>query len=466
METTYADTFFILETTQQQQIHPLEERPAATTTTTTSIFDDPNYSLNLDLNLLTSPSPSSSAMLNKMNSRPWGSQDTLVQHNLTVNERKKPIYAQFIESEKNATHHYSDNQSFAGNYDYVSPNAYNHDKRTVMSSSDDHSTRIGAYDEYDEIEIGDDNKYFRRHERQWSYDDEEKSAGGYHQESPAVSTTKLKKKVQINDDDNEEYYQSTTRGFWVGCCFVSCGQRPSQKTIEQRQKQKQKKRSEKEKEKKDEDVNKERSKNRGFGRRGWVFCTFISLVIIVLTTSFLWPRTPLMRIEGASLTVPAKITEARQGVMVGNVAFESEWLVNITVDNRQNYVPTRLVQVQVLAKDALTGLVIGKGLHNDDPNPDHIVLPANTISTIQIPIRVDYQARDSTDTTFVDLTKSCSPQNALNSSPNNGVSATSQREALPLHFWITLHFFGLDWLNYKPTVIATPATGGFACPQS
>jgi hypothetical protein len=146
--------------------------------------------------------------------------------------------------------------------------------------------------------------------------------------------------------------------------------------------------------------------------------------------------------------------------MVGNVAFESEWLVNITVDNRQNHVPTRLVQVQVIAKDALTGLIIGKGVHNDDSNPEHIVLAANTISTIQIPIRVDYQARDSTDTTFVDLSKACAPQRFLMAQESN------LREALPLHFWITLHFFGLDWLGYKPTVIATPATGGFACPQS
>jgi hypothetical protein len=418
------------------------------------------------LNLNLSPtSPASSLIINnKINSRPWGSQDTLVQHHST--ERKKPIYAQFIESEKNATL-FSDNRSFVGgDYDYSSPDNY-HDKRTMMS--DDHSTKLGDYDEYDDIEIGvggGNNKYYGRHDRQWSYDEEyeEKSSGGYHQESPdASTTTKLKKIQQNHNDDDDEYNTTTTRGFWVGCCFISCGQRPSRKTIEQRQKQKQRREKENNK---DEDV--KRSKNRGFGRRGWVFCTFISLVIVVLITSFLWPRTPLMRIEGASLISAAKITETRQGVMVGNVAFGSEWLVNITVDNRQNHVPTRLVQVQVLAKDALTGLVIGKGLHNDDPNPEHIVLAPNTISTIQIPIRVDYQARDSTDTTFVDLTKACLPQqqvNALNSSPNNSASP-NQREALPLHFWITLHFFGLDWLNYKPTVIATPATGGFACPQS
>ncbi|KAI9266332.1 hypothetical protein EDC94DRAFT_603442 [Helicostylum pulchrum] len=422
--------------------HPLEER--------NGLFEDAQY-LNLDLSI----SPSSSSVLDRHKSaRPWGSQDTLVHHYHT--ERKKPIYAQFIESEKNAV--LADNQSF----DYSSYFLDSGDDKRTVTMSDDFSTK---YDDYDDMEIGYDKKY--GHQRQWSYEEEEEE-----QEeeqvvvvepipSPAVSTTKLKKQqpaaaphqhIDIEPHHLEDY-DHNTKGFWVGCCFVSCGQRPSRKTIEQRHK----KRREKEI---DEDI---RPKNRGFGRRGWVFCTFLSLLVLILVTYFLWPRTPLMRIEGASLTSPAKVTETRQGVMVGNVAFESEWMVNITVDNRQNHVPTRLVQVQVLAKDALTGLVIGKGLHNDDANPEHIILAPNAISTVQIPIHVDYQARDSTDTTFVDLTKACSPPIPFRS-PDS--SSNNQREALPLHFWITLHFFGLDWLGYKPTVIATPATGGFACPQS
>jgi hypothetical protein len=309
----------------------------------------------------------------------------------------------------------------------------------------------GEYDDYDDVEMDSSyqkyDKYYQ-HEKQWDYEDDDDEERGYedeekrsydrqdHNKSPSNSTAKLNQNKKKTFSVDEEYEES--RGFWVGCCFVSCGQRPSRRIIQE-----------------------SRPKNRGFGRRGWVFCTFLSLIVVVLISYFLWPRTPLMRIEGASLTSPAKITETKQGVMVGNVAFESEWLVNITVDNRQNHVPTRLVQVQVLAKDALTGLVIGKGLHNDDPNPEQIVLAPNTISTIQIPIRVDYQARDSTDTTFVNLNKACLPQQSI-----SGGNNSNQRESLPLHFWITLHFFGLDWLNYKPTVIATPATGGFACPQS
>ncbi|KAF1807010.1 hypothetical protein V8B55DRAFT_1373776 [Mucor lusitanicus] len=450
------------------QVHPLEQQPSKST-----LFDDNTTSfLNLDLSL--SPSSASSYVLNHLgppqgrNSRPFGSQDTLVQHHMQQ-QQKKPIYAQFIESEKNAT---IDNRSFSlGDYFVDSPVA--DDKRTI-TMSDDYSTKHGGYDDYDDIEIGHYGHKYYQNERQWDYhddedeeehdyDDEEKASYDTRNMSLAGSTAKLnsKKKKPSSPAEDDEH---RSRGFWIGCCFVSCGQRPSRRTIEQRQKQKREKEMEQQQQQQES-----LAKKRGCGRRGWVFFTFLSLIVAVLIAYFLWPRTPLMRIEGASLTTPAKITETRQGVMVGNVAFESEWLVNITVDNRQNHVPTRLVQIQALAKDALTGMIIGKGLHNDDPNPEHIVLAPNAISTIQLPIRVDYQARDSTDTTFVDLSKACSPQHMIPfNTPENSVSTanTNQREALPLHFWITLHFFGLDWLGYKPTVIATPATGGFACPQS
>lgn len=393
-------------------------------------------------------------------SRPWGSQDTLVHPHM---EKKKPIYAQFIDSEKDAT---IDHRSFSlGGY-FLDAHAENkHETRT----NDDRYLNHPGYEDGEDVEL--EGRYqksgkYDQHERHSYYEDEDEEKRSYyrdhHDKSPANSTAKLNHKKKFDnslysvDEEDEK-----SRGFWVGCCFISCGgKKPSRRVIEEHQKQRRKKEIEQQQQE-------STPKNKGFGRRGWVFCTFLSLIVIVLIAYLLWPRTPLIRIEGASLTSPAKVTETRHGVMVGNVAFESEWLVNITVDNRQNRVPTRLVQVQILAKDALTGLVIGKGLHNDDSNPEHIVLAPNAISTIPIPIKVDYQARESTDTTFVNLNRACAPQQSISSNTSGSADKnTNQREALPLHFWITLHFFGLDWLNYKPTVIATPATGGFACPQS
>ncbi|KAI8879838.1 hypothetical protein K501DRAFT_276130 [Backusella circina FSU 941] len=349
-------------TAPSHRVHPLDISQKS------SLFD--SDILNLDLSL---PPPTISSVR-----RPFGSQDTLVQSE----HKKKPIYAQYIESEKDAAlpHHEDQNR-----YSFL---------------TDEYERRDTAMT----VVMDGDSKYDKPMSDKWQYDDEEN---------------------EIQSDSPRRPMQGespTTNGCWIGCCFITCRQRPITK--------------------KPKAVS---DKKRRCGRRGWVICIFLFLILIALIIYFIWPRTPLMRIEGAKLVSPPKITTTQQGHMMSNVAFESEWLVNVTVDNRQNHVPTRLTRVQVLAKDALTGLVMGKG---EDP----FVVPPNIISTIQLPIHVDYQARDSTDTTFVDLTKSCT-QNAT-------------REALPLHFWITLHFWGLDWLGYKPTVIATPATGGFACPLS
>ncbi|KAI8331873.1 hypothetical protein BC941DRAFT_359968, partial [Chlamydoabsidia padenii] len=172
---------------------------------------------------------------------------------------------------------------------------------------------------------------------------------------------------------------------------------------------------------------------------------FLTTLGLILLSFLFWPRTPLIRIEGASLVSPPKITETNQG-LVGNVQFETSWRVNFTVDNRQNgLLPTRLVQLHVLVKDALNGNVVGKGDH-----PETIILDPGMISTVPLSIVVDYQARDVSDTTFASLKDGC----------------TDTRDALALSFWMTLHIWGLDFFGYRPTVIVAPATGGFVCPLS
>jgi hypothetical protein len=190
------------------------------------------------------------------------------------------------------------------------------------------------------------------------------------------------------------------------------------------------------------------------GRRMCVMMTFCILVLLIVLGFVLWPRTPLIRIEGASETVPAQVTQTKQGEKMGNVSFQSQWLLNITVDNRCNYLTTRLNRIKIIAKDNLTGLMIGKGTDNSQESPTPIYLPGHIISTIQLPVSVNYQARDSSDTTFSNLNRACI-------SKSNGT-----RESLSLHFWFTLYIFGLDWTNYRPTIIASPANGGFLCPQT
>ena len=182
------------------------------------------------------------------------------------------------------------------------------------------------------------------------------------------------------------------------------------------------------------------------GRREWVMMTFVLVVVGCILGFVLWPRTPLIRIEGAMRTGPTKVTQTGSERMMSNVAFESVWILNITMDNRRNYLPTRFNRIQIYAKDAVTGLLIGKGT---DSEFGQETIPGRTISTIQLPISINYQARDKFEPTFSNLLKACTE---------------TQHHSLPIHFWFTLYIYGLDWLGYKPSLIATPANGGFICP--
>lgn len=176
-----------------------------------------------------------------------------------------------------------------------------------------------------------------------------------------------------------------------------------------------------------------------------LLCVFFFILFGGFFLFLIWPRVPLLRIEGASVISPVEIVQNQQGWME-NVMFTTSWLVNVTVDNRQNYLPTRLNKVQVIVKDAATNALVGKGAHNDDPMD---VVLMDGISTVSLLVTVNYQARDMSDPTFADLVHACHRPTT---------------SSLPLHFWITLYIFGFDWLGFTPTVIATPASSGFSCP--
>ncbi|KAI9498705.1 hypothetical protein BDB00DRAFT_924990 [Zychaea mexicana] len=358
--------------------HPLEPPPPQRSTL------DTHLALDLDFAL---PSPASTLDVGRQLSRPFGSQETLVQ---PPNMDKK-------------LHEFEKEGSIA-DYETCSLRS--------SSSTMEHCSNSNE-------------KSYHHHDEKW-----------LNMSSEELAVHNSRSRGDGNNNDNDE-----AKGMWIACCFLSCNgqQRRPQQPKEPRK----------------------------CGRRGWVFGSFIFFILLIIAAYLLWPRTPLMRIEGATLLSPARITETHQGVMVGNVAFESQWLVNVTVDNRQNRVPTRLTQIEVLAKDALTGLVIGKGDSNDNSNEQ--ALAASTISTIQLQVSLDYQARDDTDTTFSTLKKACTqqpPKTYHDSKTNQTITEQPKRESLQLHFWITLHIFGLDWVGYRPTLIATPATGGFACPLS
>ncbi|KAG2209119.1 hypothetical protein INT46_006283 [Mucor plumbeus] len=248
--------------------------------------------------------------------------------------------------------------------------------------------------------------------------------------------------IKTVDDDIVPEKDEAIVGIWIGsCCFIQYGNSNKQQPIL---------------------PTKQRNSKVAkqfcccWGRRTWVIATFLAVVMVAVLIFFFWPRIPLIRIEGATNTIPTKVTQTQQGGRTSNVAFESTWLLNITMDNRRNIFTTRFNRIQIIAKDAMTGLLIGKGLNNNVEAGIVVYLPGKEISTIQLPISVNYQARDDTDPTFSNLIRACSTNSTLEMG----------HHSLSIHFWFTLYIFGLDWLGYKSTLIATPATGGFFCPSS
>ncbi|KAG2225528.1 hypothetical protein INT45_010355 [Circinella minor] len=388
--------------TALESAHPLEAPSMTLTPQQQQQRSTLDTHITLDLDFAVPP-PSSTLDVGRRFSRPFGSQETLVQKPSAIKKQY-----QFEKDEESIT-------------DYETCSLRSSSSSTLDRNRQHSNNNHSIYNDE------------KQHQNE----------KGHNMSSEEASNNNNNRKFKHYGDDEQG---EEAKGMWIGCCFLSCnGQQHNPKE------------------------RKQRTEPRKCGRRGWVFGSFIFMILLIITGYLLWPRTPLMRIEGASLLSPAHITETHQGVMVGNVAFESQWLVNITVDNRENRVPTRFTQIDVLAKDALTGLVIGKNNSTDHKVSSEHTLPANTISTIQLPITLDYQARDDRDTTFATLKKACTqqpPKTHHDSKTNQTITEQPERESLQLHFWITLHVFGLDLVGYKPTLIATPATGGFACPLS
>ncbi|KAI9258563.1 hypothetical protein BY458DRAFT_548940 [Sporodiniella umbellata] len=196
------------------------------------------------------------------------------------------------------------------------------------------------------------------------------------------------------------------------------------------------------------DLEKNKKKSR-YICRGKPLCAIISFVLIIMITIaafLLWPRTPLIRIDRATLLSDAKTTEMRHGP-INLVAYESGWKIKLIIDNRQNYITTRFNRIKITAKDAMSGSNIGKG------QEDSIMLPGNTISSIELPLHINYRTQDPYDTTIMYLQRAC-----------NNTKSSDSHIALSVHFSVTLYIFMLEQLNYIPRITAVPATGGFYCP--
>ncbi|CEP11299.1 hypothetical protein [Parasitella parasitica] len=185
-----------------------------------------------------------------------------------------------------------------------------------------------------------------------------------------------------------------------------------------------------------------------------VFFFFFICVLGAIATFFCWPRTPRVSMGGGADSLsgaPDWWAGERQPLpppdtpIPSRPSLKATWQINVTLDNRDNWIPTHITKLDFVIVDSLT---LAKFAWASTSSA--LVLAPGTISPISLTFNVNYQAADRTDPTFQNLYNACGP-----------LSDSKARPALNVLLRVSFHIFGIVW---TPLVTATPYTGGILCP--
>lgn len=164
-----------------------------------------------------------------------------------------------------------------------------------------------------------------------------------------------------------------------------------------------------------------------------VFLFFFICVLGAIATFFCWPRTPRVSMGGGADSLsgaPDWWAGERQPLPSPDAAIPSRpslratWQINVTLDNRDNWIPTHLTKLDFVIVDSLT---LAKFAWASTSSA--LILAPGTISPISLTFNVNYQAADRTDPTFQNLYNACGP-----------LSDSKQRPALNVLLRVTFAF--------------------------
>lgn len=154
-----------------------------------------------------------------------------------------------------------------------------------------------------------------------------------------------------------------------------------------------------------------------------VFFVFFLCILGAFAAFFCWPRTPRVSMGGGADSLsgsPDWWGGEKQPLPSSDTALPSRpslratWQINVTLDNRDNWVPTHLNQLDFVMVDSLT---LAKFAWATTSGP--MLLPPGVITPLSLTFNVNYQAADRTDPTFQNLYNACGP-----------ISESKQRPAL------------------------------------
>jgi hypothetical protein len=172
---------------------------------------------------------------------------------------------------------------------------------------------------------------------------------------------------------------------------------------------------------------------------------FLCIAIIVVIWYFVWPRIPNLILDDidnvGTIQVIANTTDNR---------ISTNWLLNLTADNSNNWVPTRITSIDLFITDDITQQQFGNGTSG------FIILPPRKTSIIEIPLSIYYESSVTNDTTFQDLYNACGIQVT-----SNTPSSDNHQDVLNVTLHVTFHISGLAWSTTRLMPIH-----GLVCPTS
>lgn len=195
------------------------------------------------------------------------------------------------------------------------------------------------------------------------------------------------------------------------------------------------------------EITKRRRKKRricGLRYRTAAFIVFLCIAVIVVIWYFVWPRIPTLALDAVD-----NVGNIQVSTNTTKKSVSTNWMLNFTADNSENWVPTRFASIDISITDDKTQLSFGNGSRGS------FVLPAQKKTIVPIPMAIYYASEEPNDATFQDLYNACGVQVTPNSPFNN------QQDGLNVTLHITYHIAGIVW----PTTRHVPVVG-LMCPTT
>lgn len=195
----------------------------------------------------------------------------------------------------------------------------------------------------------------------------------------------------------------------------------------------------------------------------------ILLLLGAVATFVCWPRIPQIKLAGQGTVGKARGPEDATdwGPDQQHPWLRTSWLVNVTLDNQDNFIPTRVNRLDVVLADYDTKQPFARSYATD------LVLSPRTDTQLTMLFDVEYETPSLKDPTFEHLYNACGPQKISVSAPPalNITLQVSDFESDHKQYVFNKFYhqavFTLPGIAWKPTVIQdSPLDEGFQCPNN